>query len=177
MHTERSHLTAWKDDFDGNPLSTQLVAKHLNFKEDILQGEFQPLLISIFAHFTCQELAWGTACCIRYMSLTHYKMNDNLWQSRNGSVTHRRTKTAPCSRALKWKIKFRTVTVFQKCFLTLLCYREDNYNSNSSLPLSALLYRATAGPAHPGRSLDCRQHSILWMPASSPSVRSIGTGG
>lgn len=113
MHTERSHLTAWKDDFDGNPLSTQLVAKHLNIKEDILQGEFQPLLISIFAHFTCQELAWGTACCIRYMSLTHYKMNDNLWQSRNGSVTHRRTKTAPCSRALKWKIKFRTVTVFQ----------------------------------------------------------------
>lgn len=36
-HTERSHLTAWKEDFDGNPLSTQLV-KHLNFKEDILQG-------------------------------------------------------------------------------------------------------------------------------------------
>lgn len=50
MHTERNHLTAWKEDFDSNPLSTQLV-KHLNLKEDNLQGSsslswYQSLLIS-----------------------------------------------------------------------------------------------------------------------------------
>lgn len=85
------------------------------------------------------------------------------WQS----LTLSMHQTTPCFRSLI-KIRLITLTVISKSSLTLLCHREDN--SNSPLPSSAL-------PAHPGSSLDCRQHSILWTPASSPSVRSIGTGG
>lgn len=113
MHTERSHLTAWKDDFDGNPLSTQL-AKHLSFKQNILQGEFQPLLISIFAHFTCQELAWGTACCIRYTVCLSYTTKWIItFDSHGMDLLHINAWNHTVLSHSQMKIKFRTVTVFQ----------------------------------------------------------------
>lgn len=53
--------------------------------------------------------------------------------------------------------------------------RGSSWNSLSSLYQHYSV--AAAGPAHPGTSLDCCQHSIPWKAASSRSGRSIGTGG
>lgn len=75
-----------------------------------LTGELQPLLISIFAHFTCEELALGAARCIRSVSRTA------TWTAKFDSHTAvldllRVHETTPHSPS-RTEIKFITVTVF-----------------------------------------------------------------
>lgn len=107
------------------------------------------------------------------MSHTHTPQRKwQVLQSQSGSrsVTLLKHKTTPHS---GMKIKFITVTVFSNPPRPCSATERITIIQTLPLPPSALRYKA----AHPVSSLDCRQHSILWTPASSPSVRSIGTDG
>lgn len=102
-------------------------------------GEFLPLLISIFAHFKCRIGLRYSMVSIFYvsnMSLIHCNMDNKVWQSQNGiwSVTPSVHYT-PLSLSNE-NLIHNSYRIF-KSSLTLVCYPEDNYNSNSPLPSSA----------------------------------------
>lgn len=170
MHIKRSYLTAWK-----KILTTILWAHNTPTSKKIFNRGVSASLDLNLCSFHMSRVGLGYS--MLYQIYVSHTVNE--WQSLTVTeqICHNTDAQNHAKLSLSNENKILNSNSISKSSLTLLCYREDDYNWNSPLPSSALLCKATAGPGHPGRSLDCRQHSILWMPASGPSVRSIGTGG